>query len=207
MTKGSRIVLTIVLFASALLNSSSVFAFGKGIRSTNFYALRWVNSTDPEVVRLVSELTKPSDSDRQKLYAIHDWVTSHIAFDTTNYFDGDYAKIRYDVPTVLRYRVAVCSGYAALMTSLLRAAGIPTKIVMGKAAPVQFGDSSTSFVRHAWNKVLVDGLWINVDATWDSGYINAYTHQFLQRPTRFFLNMDPVLFEQSHIESYESDGE
>ena len=56
---------------------------------------------------------------------------------------------------------AVCDGYARAYQYLLNQAGLPSITVIGKAR------SDGDWGPHAWNLVLVDGTWRNVDVTWD----------------------------------------
>jgi transglutaminase/protease-like cytokinesis protein 3 len=55
----------------------------------------------------------------------------------------------------------VCTGYAQAVTLLGEAAGLESVIVTG------YADGGVTTGGHAWNKVLVDGQWLVVDATWD----------------------------------------
>jgi len=76
---------------------------------------------------------------------------------------------------VLNSRRSVCDGYANLLTALLRAAGIPAKKVTGFALGMSTnGDWPASLnpgrdSNHAWTEAFVDGRWIIIDSTWNSG--------------------------------------
>jgi transglutaminase-like putative cysteine protease len=59
---------------------------------------------------------------------------------------------------VLKTRKGDCNEHATLFAALSRAAGIPTKVILG----VVFLDGK--FYYHAWNEVFV-GNWIAVDPT------------------------------------------
>ena len=59
---------------------------------------------------------------------------------------------------ILRDRRGTCVGYATLLAALARAAGIPSRVVIGYVyAQGMFGG-------HAWTEVLADGRWIPIDA-------------------------------------------
>ncbi len=58
----------------------------------------------------------------------------------------------------LLYGKCVCAGYAEILRNALLMLNIENIQVSGSV-----GDS-----RHAWNKVKLDGVWYNVDATWDA---------------------------------------
>jgi transglutaminase/protease-like cytokinesis protein 3 len=59
---------------------------------------------------------------------------------------------------------ASCQGYAVAVFRLLKAAGIECTVVTGTGINK---DGISEF--HAWNQVLVDGEYLNIDATWDAG--------------------------------------
>lgn len=207
----------LVKFKIGLLFILSVFslpAFAMGQRHTynefaQTFVKDWITPSSSEISQLASELTYQSGSDMEKLLAIHDWVASNIAFDTVNYFNKTYENIKYDDVTVLHSKVAICIGYSTLMSSLLLAASIPSKIVIGDAIQVFTGDHSAKppashTCGHAWNQVLIDGRWVNVDATWDAGTVNLVTQQFTQKLSHTYLDMDPAKFDQTHVECGES---
>ncbi|WP_368086881.1 transglutaminase domain-containing protein [Arthrobacter sp. cf158] len=57
----------------------------------------------------------------------------------------------------LRRGLGVCMDYAALFEASARRVGIRTKSVMSQS------------LNHAWNAVHLDGVWWNVDVTWNAG--------------------------------------
>ena len=57
---------------------------------------------------------------------------------------------------------ALCDGYALAYEYLLQRAGITSTMVCGYA-----GSSESDTEKHAWNLVLLDDDWYEVDATWD----------------------------------------
>ncbi len=76
-----------------------------------------------------------------------------------------------------------CEGYAAAMAFLCSEAGIPNYMVTGSDA-----DGAT----HAWNKVILDGEWYNVDCTWDD--------PILKRDQKDFVRHDYMLVTDAEIE-------
>lgn len=58
----------------------------------------------------------------------------------------------------LLYGKCVCAGYAEILRNALFMVNIDNVQVSG----------TTKNARHAWNKVKLDGVWYNVDATWDA---------------------------------------
>ena len=106
----------------------------------------YVNS---EVTAILKDIIKVSMNDYQKEKAIHDYIVTHVAYDTT-------LKM-YSAYDALKSGLTVCSGYAQLAYKMLNEAGIETKIVVGTG----HGEN------HAWNLVKLDNVWYHLDCTWD----------------------------------------
>jgi transglutaminase-like putative cysteine protease len=75
-------------------------------------------------------------------------------------------SVRYEIiteirtgPQVLQKRSGRCADYAVLFASMARAAGIPTRIVVGVLY------TKGIWVGHMWNEVWLAGEWIGVDPT------------------------------------------
>lgn len=67
-----------------------------------------------------------------------------------------------DVDDTLRTNKGICFDYAALVTAMLRAQGIPTKLVIGTVSP---GDLS-----HAWNLIYTkEKGWVAVKIYFSGG--------------------------------------
>lgn len=78
-----------------------------------------------------------------------------------------------------------CKSYALLTTTLCRAAGIPSREVSGL---VYMGDDQKAFGGHAWNEVVLDGVWIPVDASLRQTEVDA-THICFGHETRAANNL------------------
>ncbi|QSF44493.1 transglutaminase domain-containing protein [Paenibacillus tianjinensis] len=107
-----------------------------------------------QVKAILQKIITPGMDNHQKVKVIHDWVVLNLKYDNT------YSK--YTAYEGLQSGSAVCQGYSLLTYKLLLGAGIPNKIVEGKARP-EGGVSQA----HAWNLVQLDGLWYHLDTTWD----------------------------------------
>jgi transglutaminase-like putative cysteine protease len=131
-----------------------------------------IQSDDPAILALATGLTEGYADDYDKALAIHDWVAGNIWYDTDAARTG-----RHDDNTALgtlRRGHAVCEGYAKLNAALLRAAGIPAKFVYGYVTGIDGLEWPTKKLgpddsNHAWNEAFIDGRWVIIDATWDSG--------------------------------------
>src|SRR5205807_5470271 len=65
-----------------------------------------------------------------------------------------------------------CKSYALLVTNLARAAGVPAREVSGL---LYIGDDQKAFGGHAWNEVVLNGIWVPVDASLRQTEVDA-TH-------------------------------
>jgi hypothetical protein len=102
-----------------------------------------------QVQKILKEIIKPAMNDFQKEKAIHDYVVSHIAYDTN--------LVNYSAYAALTKGKTVCQGFALLTYRMLDEVGITNRIVEGYA-----GGRS-----HAWNLVQIEGNWYQLDTTWD----------------------------------------
>ncbi len=166
-----------------------------------------VQSDDPMVVDLALSITASLDDPYEKALAIHDWVCDNI------YYDWDClngTKPRPDVSaiTVLKDRMSICSGYANLTAALLRASGIPAKVVTGYAKSISldetypdsvFTDAKTT--NHAWVEFFADGRWIVIDTTWDSGNDIEYGEVTASEgcDSHLYFDPSPDWFAQTHV--------
>lgn len=149
----------------------------------------WINSTDSTIVKQADKITSKCTTDYSKILAIHDWVSANI------YYDKDYYNKKAtgydDSVNVLKYKRAVCQGYADLTVALLRAVGIPAKVVSGYA-----GASPTlkKLSNHAWTLAYCQSQnrWITLDTTWDSR--NKYSNGKFSKPQPIgSVYFDPTL--------------
>ena len=75
---------------------------------------------------------------------------------------------------LLEHKKGDCKSYALLTTTLCRAAGVPSREAAGL---LYMGDDAKAFGGHAWNEVVLNGVWVPVDATLgqvelDAGHIS-----------------------------------
>jgi Transglutaminase-like superfamily len=117
--------------------------------AANLGESRYIKPRDPRIVAVAHELTQGKTDAVEAVKAICTWVSTNV--------EAAYFAETLSGPEVLACRKGTCSEFAALFASLARAAGIPTRIVLGdRIIPGQWGG-------HMWNEVYV-GRWIPVDA-------------------------------------------
>jgi transglutaminase-like putative cysteine protease len=168
-----------------------------------------IQSSHPDVRALASKLTASAETDLDRARAVHAWVTANVAYDQARANDRTYDQVPGDALSVLRSKLAVCGGYANLTAALHRALGMKARVVVGKLigqredkmTVSEICQAKTSF--HAWNEVLVEGRWINIDTTLDAGYEDGNTRLFVRSLSDRYFDTPPGLFALTHIKCWE----
>jgi hypothetical protein len=110
---------------------------------------RFIKPHDEKIAALARELTQGKADALEAVKALSVWMLKNI--------EPSMIAETLTGPEVLACRKGKCSEFAILFASLTRAAGIPTRIVLGeRMIPGQWAG-------HMWNEVYV-GRWIPVDA-------------------------------------------
>jgi transglutaminase-like putative cysteine protease len=107
--------------------------------------------------------TEKLTSDREKIRAVYDYICNNVKYDFIHVNSSHYYKDSTAYAALVQ-NYASCQGYAVAMFRLLKEIGIECTVVTGTGINK---DGISEF--HAWNKVLVDGEYLNIDATWDAG--------------------------------------
>ena len=78
-----------------------------------------------------------------------------------------------------RMRTGDCSEHGVLLCALLRSQGIPARVATGLVYVDEFGGQEHVFGWHMWTQALIDGRWVDFDATlpvrYTAGHILAAT--------------------------------
>lgn len=138
-------------------DSSYAMAFGTSVEvalesefSPFLYPNQYVNfSANSSAVALSKTLT--GGSDLETIQNVYNYVVDNITYDTQKAatVTSGYLPV---VDNVLSSKTGICFDYAALMTSMLRSQGIPTKLVIGY----------TGSVYHAWiNAYIAEVGWVD----------------------------------------------
>lgn len=109
-----------------------------------------IESDSEEIIRRSREITNGNDNPLIAAKMLMNWV-----------FDNLEKRPVVSVPSaleVLHTKVGDCNEHATLLTALLRASGIPSRISVGLVY------NGKGFFYHAWNEAFV-GEWISMDAT------------------------------------------
>lgn len=109
--------------------------------------------------------------DYEKVVLIHDFICRNIEYKN----NGD---VSHNIVGCVVYGKAVCDGIAMLFKYLCDLFNIPCVVVMGKARRSR---ADCIYDNHAWNKVMIEQDWYNVDVTFDLtiGSRNNVRHDYL----------------------------
>lgn len=94
-------------------------------------------------------------SDLEKAVVLHEYLTINCEYDYENYLNGTIPSESYSAYGTLVNRTAVCQGYALTYKYLLNQLGIDCYMV------------TSDSMNHAWNLIVLDGQYYQVDVTWD----------------------------------------
>lgn len=124
-----------------------------------------IQVSDEAIQKVAHEITGSETNAYTAATKIRAWVHDNMTYDLA---------IRELRPTsdILRTKRGVCTDYTILYTALARAAGIPTKMVVGPWYVPWYGDGSFQF--HTWAESFV-GEWVAFDAVLPTVYVDA-TH-------------------------------
>lgn len=104
--------------------------------------------------KIISEIIWPDMSEYEKVKAIHDWLVINADYDWT------FNEISFWAEGPIAYHRGVCSGFAEAFNRLANIAGVKSMYISGE---------TIRGVGHAWNLVMVDGVWYHIDCTFDDG--------------------------------------
>ena len=107
-----------------------------------------VESTNEAVVEVAKQVA--AGTDYETALALTKWTAEHLSMDA--------GIVMAPASELIRDRKATCTGFATLLAALARAAGLPSRVVMGY---VYYGGI---WGGHAWTDIRVDGQWLPFDA-------------------------------------------
>ncbi|HOR85042.1 MAG TPA: leucine-rich repeat protein [Bacillota bacterium] len=108
-----------------------------------------------KVDSIVEKNTTSEMSQKQKVKALHGYLILNTWYDRAA--EGSLTMSPHFAKQIIFENYGVCDGYSEAFKILLNAAGIECKVIYG----------DTPYGLHAWNQVKIDGIWYNVDITWD----------------------------------------
>ena len=129
-------------------------------------------------------------TDAEKVHVIYDWMGKNVVYDysaademsgvnvNSDAYNAFYKYNCFFLEGVFDDGVAVCNGIAKAVTLLCGIENITCLKVGG----------TSRGVKHAWNKVFVDGVWYVVDSTWSNARavgdtVEMFDHDYLMLST------------------------
>ena len=128
-------------------------------------------AVDVAVAELLADLDVYDADDYTKLKAVYDYICANVTYDHKNLNDDNY-KLKHTAYAAIIDGTAVCQGYALLLYRLALELGVDARLIAGDGGGP-----------HGWNIAAVDGLYYNLDSTWDAGQ-SVYSY-FLVSPDNF----------------------
>lgn len=173
-----------------------------------------VQTNNPEIKKMAEEITKNAKTPMEKSRAIHKWIAENISYDEATAkkrIANEPENSSQDALFVMKNKIAVCEGYANLAAAFHRAIGIPSKVTIGKfhyysasafdvlkKQNYPFIKPETATYFHAWNEILIDGKWVPMDTTSDSGYSGGSTWARSPKLNEEFFNPNLDHFNLTH---------
>lgn len=117
----------------------------------------WYDATT-KTVQKARELASGISGEAKIASVFYDFVVANMTYDTVKAATVPNGYLP-NVDASLESGSGICFDYAALFAALLRAEGIPTRMLIGTVLPEN--------LYHAWNSVYLDGEWVWMDTTLD----------------------------------------
>lgn len=110
----------------------------------------FINTNDSEIIETAKRIVGSETDPWKKALLIRDWANESVKFNS---------GIALAPSTeVIRNKEGTCMSFATITTTLCRAVGIPTRLLMGYAYV------NGIWGGHAWAEVYIRGTWIPIDA-------------------------------------------
>lgn len=132
----------------------------------------FIDSDNPIIIEAAKKTVGNETDPVVKAKKLYKYVASKLRYDFAR------AKIIYDfmyASEILKAGKGVCADYAILYAALLRASGIPARVVGGIPSFLILNQKGQELdVGHAWTEVKLPGYgWIPIDITQEEGFMNA----------------------------------
>lgn len=110
----------------------------------------YLQSDHPEVQAVARALHRPELDAYAQARVLQDWVHANM------HFDAGIALL--PASEAIRDRRGTCVAYAVVLSTLARALGIPSRVVMGHVY------AANMWGGHAWSEVRIGDAWVELDA-------------------------------------------
>lgn len=175
-------------YFSLRAQGSSVFISNNAMYIDYVYSYRLTEQQEKEldaaVAQVVKELHLTEGTDYEKIRRIYKYICDNVTYDYPHYHDDSY-YLQYTAYAALLHKTAVCEGYALLLYRLAKEAGLQCRIGLGGDRLWEEEDPEKDWEGHAWNLVMLDGMYYFLDATWDAGRPESEYQYFLRGSVNF----------------------
>lgn len=117
------------------------------------------------IVKLSKEMKLAGMDKLEMIKTVHDYLINNTRYSDPLGYDllgnAVYADATHTPYGLLNDHVAVCDGYAQSFMIFMLVNDVECETITGVASDKGNTES------HAWNQVLLDGKWYNIDVTWD----------------------------------------
>lgn len=122
------------------------------------------------VAEILDELNVYSADRETQIRSVYEYIAQNVRYDSMIYEDFNV----HSAYSAAIQGKAVCQGYSLLLYRLLQELGIKNRMIPGEAGGIS----------HVWNIVKMNGLWYNMDVTWDWG--KSHDFQWLLKGSESF---------------------
>lgn len=122
-----------------------------------------IDANDPAVQALALRAVKSAGLNETS--PVVDRAEALRAFVMRFIIHKDLATAFAGASAVAQSKAGDCSEHAVLLAALLRAQGIPARVASGMVYAEEFGGKRDIFAWHMWTQALVNGAWLDLDAT------------------------------------------
>jgi hypothetical protein len=146
------------------------------------------------VEEIAGVVTKSLTLPDEKARALYIWISQIIRYDVEQMNTSElYFDAREIIDEVLKTRKGICQHYTELFHACCKLAGVESYIITGYTKL----NNEISPLGHAWNAIVIDSKFYNIDVTWAAGYLQngKYIHKFRDE----FFMISPAEFIKSHI--------
>ncbi len=124
-----------------------------------------IDADDPDVVRFAKGNDRRGAPDFRRAATLRSAVHRHIS-------RKGLATAFATAGETVRSRTGDCTEHAVLLAAALRAVGIPSRTVSGLVWTTGTAGAGTgAFLWHMWTQALIDGRWMDFDATLPGGRV------------------------------------
>lgn len=149
----TKIVNAVLLVITAATLTVTTVVFSLAIRNplANGAGVRWTSQDKNHFDEICA-----GTADEEKVISAYTWMTENLTYDHS--YDCLYQYS--DITKTLQTKTGVCYDISCLFAAICRSQDIPCYVVDGYAR-------TNRTTQHTWNRVLINGIWYDVDITND----------------------------------------